>query len=278
MKNEEKSLQGRLIALPESRQLNVLAAMLEKRGAQVVRCPMVAILDTPDREAVQAWLQRCIEQPFDDLILLTGEGLRRLSAFAARLGKSEAFIRSLTQTRKIIRGPKPGQALREMGLKPDLVAVTPTTDGVTATLDDFELDGRRVGVQLYGEEPNEKLIDYLRRRGTLSDPVSPYVYASKSDDARVGELIDRLARGDIDAIAFTSQPQYKRLREVARKLGKETQLETGLEKTIVAAVGPVVAAALEAGGVKVDLMPESIFFMKPMVNSLVDYVKANKVF
>lgn len=277
MKNEEKSLAGRSIALPESRQLDVLAGMLEKRGARVIRCPLVSILDTPDRASVHDWLQRCLERPFDDLIILTGEGLRRLNGFAEDLGKTEGFVSVLSRMRKITRGPKPGQALKELGLKPDLVAVSPTTDGVMATLDDQDMSGRRVGVQLYGEDPNEKLIDYLRRRNAKPDPVSPYVYASKSDDAQVGELIGRLAAGEIDIIAFTSQPQYKRLREVARELGKEAELKTGLEKTVVAAVGPVVAGALKAGDVKVDLMPESIYFMKPMVNTLVDYINANKV-
>lgn len=276
MKNEEKSLIGRLIALPESRQLDVLATMLEKRGAQVIRCPLVAILDTPNRDSVHGWLQRCIEHPFDDLILLTGEGLRRLNGFAEGLGKTEAFIAALNRMRKITRGPKPGQALKELGLKPDLVAVEPTTDGVMATLNNQEMNGRRVGIQLYGEDPNKKLMDYLQRRNTIPDPVSPYVYASESDDAQVGKLIDRLAADEIDAIAFTSQPQYKRLQDVARKLGKETELKAGLEKTLVAAVGPVIAGALEAGGVKVDMMPESSYFMKPMVSRLSEILGSGK--
>lgn len=268
MKKQEKSLESRLIALPESRQLDVLAAMLEKRGAQLVRCPLVAILDSPNHEAVQSWLQRIIERPADDFIILTGEGLRRLNGFARRLGKTGEFARALTQMRKIARGPKPGQALKEMGLKPDLVAVEPTTDGVIATLDGLELTGRRVAVQLYGEDPNKKLMDYLTTRCASAEPVSPYVYASESDDAQVGKLIDRLAAGEIDAIAFTSQPQYKRLQEVARKLGKEAELKTGLEKTTVAAVGPVMAGVLEAAGVRVDMVPDSNYFMKPMVSGL----------
>lgn len=268
MKNEGKPLQGRQVALPESRQLDVLSTMLEKRGASVIRCPLVAIHDNPDRETVLAWLQRVTDRPFDDFIILTGEGLRRLNHFAQGQGKTESFVRALGQMRKIVRGPKPGQPLREMGLKPDLVALEPTTDGVIATLDGLELKGRRVGVQLYGEDPNKKLIDYLLSRSACPDVVSPYVYASESDDSKVEELIDSLATGEIDAIAFTSQPQYKRLRDVAGRLDKEMELKTGLEKTTVAAVGPVVAGALEAAGVRVDIVPDTNYFMKPMVSGL----------
>src|SRR5688572_18946214 len=93
--NSDESLSGRLIALPESRQLDVLAAMLEKRGAGVLRCPLVSILDTPDAEPVNRWLCRCIESPFDDFIILTGEGIRRLRGFAERLGVESQWIESL---------------------------------------------------------------------------------------------------------------------------------------------------------------------------------------
>jgi uroporphyrinogen-III synthase len=265
-------LAGRLIALPETRQLDVLAAMLEKRGAGVLRCPLVSILDTPDVEPVNRWLRRCIESPFDDFIILTGEGIRRLRGFAQRLGVEPEWIDSLRGTRKLARGPKPGRALQEMGLKPELQAVEPTTEGVIATLDGLDLRGRRMAVQLYGEDPNARLMTYLSGRGVTPETVAPYRYASHSDDRQVQSLIGRLAMGEIDAITFTSSPQYRRLVEVADKNGLRAQLATGLGKTVVAAVGPVVAEAMRRDGVRVDMMPEESFFMKPMVTRLAEFL------
>ncbi|HEY3487449.1 MAG TPA: uroporphyrinogen-III synthase, partial [Gammaproteobacteria bacterium] len=115
-------LTNRLIALPETRQLDVLASMLEKRGARVLRCPLVAIEDALDAGPVNDWLRRCIESPFDDFIILTGEGIRRLRGFAARIGVEAQWIESLRHMRKLARGPKPGRALQEIGLKPELQA------------------------------------------------------------------------------------------------------------------------------------------------------------
>lgn len=261
-------LQGRRIALPESRQLDLMATMLEKRGARILRCPLVAIRDTPDREPVLAWLTRCIDRPPDDLILLTGEGLRRLLGFAESAGRRTALVEAIPRMRVFARGPKPGQALKEIGLKPDVVARKPTTDGMIETLDELDMAGRRVGVQLYGEDPNRKLIDYLQRRGAHPDPVAPYVYASDSDADKVCALIDELAAGAVDAVAFTSQPQLKRLQSVARQHDRDAALKRGLDRVVVAAVGPVVAGALEQAGIRVDLVPETSFFMKPMVAKL----------
>lgn len=268
MTDPQTTLSGRLIALPETRQLDVMATMLEKRGAGVLRCPLVSILDTPDTEPVERWLRMCIENPFDDFIILTGEGIRRLHGFASRLGLEPQWIESLRRMRKLARGPKPGRALQEIGLKPELQAAEPTTEGVIATLDGFELRGRRVAVQLYGEDPNEKLITYLAARGAAAHTVAPYIYASKSGDAQVENLIMRLAAGEIDAITFTSSPQYRRLAEVADKKGLGKQLSDGLKKTLVAAIGPVAAEAMRREGVRVDMIPEESFFMKPMVTKL----------
>jgi uroporphyrinogen-III synthase len=268
-------LTGRLIALPETRQLDVLAAMLEKRGADVLRCPLVSILDVEDAEPVNRWLRGCIEYPFDDFIILTGEGIRRLRGFAARLGVESQWIESLRGTRKLARGPKPGRALQEIGLKPELQAVEPTTEGVITTLDGLDLRGRRMAVQLYGEDPNEKLMTYLSGRGVKPETVAPYRYASQSDDQQVQSLIGRLAMGEIDAITFTSSPQYRRLVEVADNSGLRAQLATGLGKTVVAAVGPVMAGVLQADGIRVEAIPEDSFFMKPMVTRLAE-VFANK--
>src|SRR5262245_32416497 len=72
------SLAGRTIAIPESRELEVFASMLERRGAHVIRCPLVAIRDAPDPQPVLAWCRQFAAGQCDDVIFLTGEGLRRL--------------------------------------------------------------------------------------------------------------------------------------------------------------------------------------------------------
>ena len=73
-----ESLAGRVIAVAEARELDVFAGLLERRGAQVLRYPLVKIIDALDPAPVLAWTRTLAAGGFDDLILLTGEGLRRL--------------------------------------------------------------------------------------------------------------------------------------------------------------------------------------------------------
>src|SRR5260370_29515363 len=106
-------LAGRRIVVPEMRELDVLAQMLERQGATAIRCPLVSIHDTPDEAPVVAWLRRFTEHPPDDLILMTGEGLQRLLGFARRAGMEDALLAGLAKGSKITPGPKPPPRLRQ---------------------------------------------------------------------------------------------------------------------------------------------------------------------
>ena len=265
---QEQKLAGRTVAVPESRELDVFAAMLERRGARVVRCPLVAILDAPDPSPVLAWLRSFNAGEMDDLILLTGEGLRRLLAC---IEKNEPalrppFVARLARVRKITRGPKPARALRELGLKPDIAAQTPTTQGVIDSLSAETLSGRTVGVQLYGLEPNLPLINFLSVAGAKVRTVAPYIYANQAEDDAVRELLGQMAAGQIDVIAFTSSPQVDRLFAV----GGEDLCKAAFARTDVAAIGPVAAEALARRNVPVRLTPKDSFFMKPLASAMAE--------
>jgi uroporphyrinogen-III synthase len=263
---DQNPLAGRTIAVPETRELELFAALLERRGASVLRCPLVAIRDAPDPAPILEFARAFAQHSCDDLILTTGEGLRRLLDCIERHQPAlrEEFVRELTRVRKITRGPKPARALRELALKSDLAADPPTTAGIIACLEKENLRGRRVGLQLYGNEPNRPLQEFLQGAGATVLAVAPYVYADAADDAAVRGLLARLTAGEVDAIAFTSSPQVERLFAVA----PAAQVSGALAHTVVAAVGPVVAQTLVRHGVEPHLMPEDSFSLKPLTIAL----------
>ncbi len=98
------SLDNLTILVPESRELNLFATMIEEEGALVIRCPLVQILDLDDSRAAEAWLDTLIGGAFEDVIWLTGEGLRRLLALARRTQRGDAFVAALGKIRSITRG------------------------------------------------------------------------------------------------------------------------------------------------------------------------------
>ena len=263
-------LSGRVIALPETRENAVLAGLLERRGAHVISCPLVAIMDAPDAAPIESWLRNFIEHPPACFIILTGEGVRRLFGFAERAGLAGRFVDALRQTRLIARGPKPGRALRDHDVCVDIQAATPTTDGVIETLAGLDLVGREVAVQLYGDNPNLPLMEALAGQGARVSVVAPYRYAPRIQYHQVLALIDALAAGRADAMVFTSKAQIQRLFRVAEEHQRGEELVKVLNGCVVAAVGPVVLQELASRGVTAEVMPEGRYFMKPLVSALAE--------
>src|SRR5262249_29192305 len=157
------NLKGKRIAVPEMRELEVFSALLERRGAELLRCPLVTIYDSPHSAQVLAFAVRLVEGGFDDFVLITGEGLTRILGCIDKYDPPlrARFVESLGKLRTVTRGPKPARALRALGLKPGIEAGAPTTAGVIQALSTHDLAGRRVAVQLYGNDPNLTLMRFL---------------------------------------------------------------------------------------------------------------------
>ena len=266
------ALTGLKILVPESRELDLFATMLENEGAQALRCPLVQILDLEDSVDADAWIDRCIAGAFDDLVLLTGEGLRRLLT----LGKARqsALVAALGRLRTITRGPKPARALREIGLSPGLAAAVPTSEGILQAMAQEDVTGRRIGVQLYPGDGAQHLVDSLRVRGALVSAVTPYRYASEAETSQVSDAIRALASGAIGMIAFTATLQVDRLVKVAQECGLTQELSRGLAHTPIASIGPVVDEKLRQHGFTPTVSPQSSFHLKPLVRAIMAWRQA----
>jgi uroporphyrinogen-III synthase len=262
-------LNGYRILILETREEAQFSRLLAEQGADVVQCPMFAINDAPDPAPVEAWIRRFIEKPCDDMVLLTGEGLRRLMKLARGTGLAEDFVAALVQSRKFARGPNPGLALREIGLEPQQTTEKPTSEGVADMLSRLDLAGHRVGLQLYPDKDHGALIGAIAAQGAEVDTVLPYVYDSKAADANILTAIGEMAQGRIDAMALTNLGQVRRLIEVARGLDCEARLREGLSRTPIASVGPAVSDELKSHGLRADIYPANeAFFMKPLISAM----------
>jgi uroporphyrinogen-III synthase len=262
-------LNGYRILILETREEAQFSRLLTEQGADVLQCPMFTINDAPDPAPAEAWIRRFIDQPFDDLVLMTGEGLRRLMKVVRRIGVEGEFVAALGKVRKFARGPKPGRALREIGLEPQMTTEKPTSEGVAEMLARLDLNGHRIGLQLYPDKDHAVLIGAIKAQGAEVDTVLPYAYDARAADANIVTAIDAMADGNIDAIALTNLGQVRRLFEVARAHGCEDGLREGLDRTAIASVGPVVSEELKSHGLRTDIAPANdAYFMKPLISAM----------
>lgn len=262
-------LTGTRILILETREEAQFSKLLAEQGAEVVQCPMFTIQDAPDPAPVEAWIRRAVDKPLDDLVLMTGEGLRRIMKLARARQIDQAFVAALAKSRKFTRGPKPGKALREISLEAQQTTEKPTTEGVIEMLGKLDLKGHRLGLQLYPDKDHSALTGALAAQGAEVDTVLPYVYDSKAADANIATAIDDMAEGRIDAIALTNLGQVRRLIEAAKTHGSEAKLRAGFERTLTASVGPAVSGELAAHGLRTDISPaDDAYFMRPLISAM----------
>jgi uroporphyrinogen-III synthase len=269
----EPHLEGRTVALMQTRHAAELAALIERHGGVPLSAPCLREADVEDVAPLEAALREVTAVPLDLAVFQTGVGTTRLLAAAAAAGLETALLDRLEGAVVLARGPKPLAVLLRHGIRVDRRTPEPhTTTEVVALLEE-DLGGRRVMLQHYGS-PNVELAGLIRSRGADLVEMSTYNWRLPLDLEPVRRFLDRLEAGALDITVFTSASQVDNLFHIAELDGVDDRLAGWLtERTEVAAVGPICAAALRAREVPVRIEP-SRPKMVPLVRSLCEHVAA----
>ena len=193
------------------------------------------------------------------LVLLTGVGAELL---IEGLSQSTSPARALEllkspATTIVCRGPKPHATLKSFAIKPALVVGEPNTwRDVLREIDAHDLArGRLAYVQEYGRT-NAELVQALEARAVAVRQVKTYSWQLPEDLTALHAAIDRIANGDAEVALFTSGVQLTHLLQVAESRGMSERLRVGLERVVIASVGPLMTEALVAAGLRADIEPE----------------------
>jgi uroporphyrinogen-III synthase len=166
-------------------------------------------------------------------------------------------LAALGKTILVARGPKPIAVLREQGMQPTIAVPEPNTwRDLVKALDDMgqPLKGMNVAVQEYGVS-NALLLEALRERGALVLRVPVYRWALPEDTGPLMNAIRAIMRGEVDVVLFTNAAQVDHVLQIAKDLGGIDSLRQALGKTVVSAVGPIVAERLRDCRLPVDFEP-----------------------
>lgn len=264
-----RTLEGRTVAVLEGRQSGEVALMVTRLGGTPVSVP--AVREVPSDRDSSPLLQRIVDGAFGMVIVLTGAGITALLREAERHGRLDAVRARLGRTTLVCRGPKPLTALRRAGLTAQIVTPKPhTTHELIEALAGVPLDDVAVALLHYGEA-NLQFSHALAARGARVEDVCLYEWAPPEDIAPLQDLVRSTLAGSIDAMIFTSQIQFRHLRQIAAAMGEDVGLIDAMNaQVVIGAVGPVCAAALRAGGVTPDVLPASPNSVS-LVNALGDY-------
>jgi len=246
-------MRGKTVAILEARLGRQFAELIEKRGGRPLLAPALAEVPDLDRDAIARLVAELEARPPAVAIFQTGVGTRALFDATDALGLTGRLLALLAKVTVAARGPKPTAVLRGRGVRIDLSARDPyTTVEVLDTLAQTPVAGERVVVQRYGVT-NVELEEALKARGASVIEIPTYRWSLPEDTRPMVELMDALEGRRIDAVAFTNAAQVYNLFDLAGKLGRADALRAGLNRTLVASVGPVSSDALRKCGVVVGL-------------------------
>ena len=246
----------RLVSL-ESRRASDLARLLGRAGFEVFVAPSMQEVPLADQRDALAFATRVVAPDYDLLILTTGVGFRMLLDVATARYSAGEVVAGLSARPIACRGPKPAAVLKELGLRPAVVAPEPNTyRELLVALDQWSsLRGMRVVVQEYGQ-PNPAFDEGLAARGAIVEKVPIYAWALPDDLAPLHDAVQRLCGGGADGVVFTSQQQLQHLLDVAGRDQLADKLVEALRlRLLVASIGPVTSEALLAQGIVPDIEP-----------------------
>jgi uroporphyrinogen-III synthase len=237
----------------ESRRAVEIEKLIRSQGGDPFVAPSMRETPIEDNPLAFAFAERLFAGGFEMMILLTGVGTRLLNqAIETRFPKGK-FAEALRGITTVVRGPKPLAVLREWGLSPTITVREPNT--WREVLAAIEGRGeRKIAVQEYGR-PALELTDALHARGAEVTTVPVYQWALPVDCGPLREAVRRIASGEVDVILLTTSVQIAHLLRVAAELSAEDALRRGMERMVIASVGPTTSETLAELGLRADIEP-----------------------
>ncbi|MBD8206439.1 MULTISPECIES: uroporphyrinogen-III synthase [unclassified Microbacterium] len=249
-------LQGCTVLLPVDRRSGELSAALERHGARVRVAPALTIVPHVDDDELIAQTRQLVADPPDVVVATTGVGFRAWMETADEAGVHDELATVLHRARIVARGPKARGAIQQAGFEADWVAESETAAELRDFLVAEGLDGLHIAVQHHGSGA-DGLDEAFEAAGARVMSLTIYRWGPPPDPEVVAASTRQVARGEIDAVLFTSAPAAREWLLAAERAealeGVASRARNG--HVLVAAVGPITAAPLIEAGID-PLVPD----------------------
>ena len=253
-----RPLFGKRILVTRARvQASALTEKLTALGAACIEAPVIRIAPPADGYAA---LDGAIAElnAYQWLIFTSVNGVEH---FFARLHAAGKDTRALGYARVAAIGAATSAALRAFGIRADLVPPEFRAEAVAEELRPLLPPRARILLPR-AQEARDVLPDTLRAHGATVDVVAAYETVPELEDAA---LAQRLTRGEIDMVTFTSSSTVKNL---VKMLGNITPLQ----QVKIACIGPVTADTARSFALEPDIVAKE-YTIDGLVRSIKEYMQ-----
>jgi len=257
VEGERVGFAGLRVAAFESRMADQMRQLIERYGGRPLVAPSMREVPLEENADVLCFGERLLAGEFHMVILLTAVGTRFMLKVLDTRWPLAQIVAALGKTITAVRVPKPLPVLLENNLQPTIAVPEPNTwRDLIKALDDLgrSLKGMRVAVQEYGV-PNVELLKALEARGAIVTRVPVYQWKLPEDTGPLTAAVRALMQGEADVVLFTNAVQVDHVMQMAERWGGADRLRAALSRTVVSAVGPIVAERLRSYELPVDFEP-----------------------
>ena len=259
---DERPLFGRRIVVTRSQeQARELIDGLENLGAQAIQAPTFRLAPPEDPEA----LDRAAAS-VDQYQWVVFESANAVTRFLSALHRGPRDLRALGRVTVCAIGTSTADRLEAGGIKADVVVAELGADAVGQAMAAYApIDNHRILIVRPDHFLDIVAEDLGRRGAAVTDLVAYRTAAADPDSPAAQDLYRLLLDGAIDAVTFTNPTAVRRF---ASLIGEEQAADL-LNTTVVAAIGPVTAAAAVALGVRDPIIPAT-YTVDGMIAALVE--------
>jgi len=260
---DERPLFGKKIVVTRSReQARELVDLLEDLGAEAIEAATFKTAPPEDPEAVDRAAASI--DGYDWVIFESASAVERLMDALARGPRD---IRAFGRVAICAIGPSTADRLGIHGLKPDVTMPELRVEVVGEALEARgPVDGQRVLIVRPDHLHDHLAKDLVRRGAAITDLVVYRSVPETSESEDMQNVYRQLLDGSIDAVTFASATAVG---QFASAIGRDAFADL-LQKTVVAAIGPVTAAAAAELGITAQVVPET-YTVEGLVKALVEY-------
>ncbi|WP_077622307.1 uroporphyrinogen-III synthase [Sediminibacillus massiliensis] len=254
-----QELTGKQIGLAADRKSEALSEIIRKKGGTPVVRSIQGQRLLNEKKAEED-VEHLIQSQFDWVILTTGIGAEALEQAANRIGRLDAYIDSLQQTKLAVRGSKTVAWMKKWGLQPAFTSPDGTMDQLINGLKSQDIHGRQFFFQAYNKD-EERLIKQLESLPITIYISMPYYYLPPETNT-LENLRASIVHRELDAVIFTSKTQVQNL--FTDSPNKQGLLDAFRNKVVAVAVGKVTGEELLNAGIQRVVEPD-----KPKMGAMI---------
>jgi len=259
---ETKPLFGKKILITRSReQSRKMAEKISELGGDPILFPTISNLPPTNLGPLDHAIEKI--HTYHWVIFTSVNGVER---FFERFFKLKDDIRDMAGPRLGAIGPMTAAAIRQHGLKVDLLAKEFIAEGVLDLLEEADVKGKRFLIPR-AESAREVLPEGLSQMGAEVEVVSAY-RTGLPDGLDVEKTRTMLSRKKVDAVTFTSSSTVNHL----VKMLDSADLPALLDGVVVASIGPVTSGTLRENGLPVHVEAAE-YTVDGLVAALAKYFK-----